>query len=73
MPIIKVRKNREATGDHDRWRLIIDGEQTLVSGANIKGCRVFTEAEVLPGGDIKYNICVDAHSVRIRKGVAFIK
>lgn len=73
MPIIKIRKNRNATGKHDCWRLILNGNETLVRGAEVVACRVFTEAEVHPGGDIKYNICIDAAEIEIKDGVAYIK
>lgn len=73
MLTIKLRLNKDAKGDADRWRLIVDGKEHHVASVLIKNAVVMTIAERQPDGEFKYNVVVEASHWEIQAGHAFIK
>lgn len=71
---IKIRLNRDATNNRERWRLDVNGECHLVAGATIHGIPVFTSMMVIETGELKYCIECEANEVIFQPdGLAVIK
>jgi hypothetical protein len=47
------------------WKVIIDGEEILVSDVSVEGVRVFTTSHFLPSGEQKWSIGCHAQNYRI--------
>lgn len=59
MSEIFLRYNTHTKGPSDRWRVIIDGEETLVGHFEVKdGARMYDKT-TLEFGVVKFNVCVD--------------
>ena len=70
--IIQIRFNVNSTNDTNRWRLIIDGEETLVSNIIVDGHTYTTEDWIPELKTYKWHISCKGY-LEIVDNVAFVK
>ena len=68
--IYQIRYNTHSTSDSDRWRLLCDGEEILVSEIKIKS-KVYTTEDFIEGVGLKYHVTCQG-VLKVKDGVAHI-
>lgn len=69
--IYQIRYNTHSKSSVDRWRLLCDGQETLVSEIKIKS-RVFTTEDYIEGIGLKYHVTCQG-VLKVKGGVAYIE
>lgn len=66
-----IRYNTHSENDFDRWRVICDGIETLVSNIEITS-KTYTTKDYMPGlNDYKYHISCNGY-MTIKNNIAYI-
>jgi uncharacterized membrane protein len=68
----QIRFNTKSTSDSDRWRLIENGNEFLVSDVFVDGLTYTTKDWLEEIGDFKWHITCEGHC-EIKNGIARIK
>lgn len=68
--IYQIRYNTQSKSKNDRWRLLCDGEEILVSEIKIKS-KVYTTEDFIEGVGLKYHVTCQG-VLEIKDGIAYI-
>lgn len=68
--IYQIRYNTHSKSDQDRWRLICNGEEILVSEIKIKS-KVYTTEDFIEGVGLKYHVTCQG-VLEIKNNIAYI-
>lgn len=65
--------NKNATGNHDRWRLLVNGAEYFIAGATFIKTNIQTCSEVNEDGELIYFIECECNKVEVENNLAVIK
>jgi len=66
----QIRFNTQSTGDHDKWRLLCNGEETLVSNIIIDS-KTETTKDFINGVGYKWHVTCTG-TLTVKDGIAYI-